>query len=112
MNVVAVSSYTSSRTNPVRFERGDALLVGRKDADYPGWIWVTTLSGAEGWAPEVYIAMSTDDHGVATATYSAEELDTKEGQRLRVLMELAGWLWVENERGKTGWVPKHTTRPA
>ena len=41
----------------------------------------------------------------ARQDYTARELDVAVGERVRVDRELAGWLWVHNEAGQSGWIP-------
>jgi hypothetical protein len=104
-------AHKTSFPNPIEFRPGDPLIVGKIDEEYPGWIWVTIPSGLQGWAPESLIRYDTETSGVALEEYTARELDTAEGERVRCSRELAGWLWVENEEGRKGWIPKKTARP-
>ncbi len=85
------------------------MLLGKRDSEYPGWIWVTTACGDQGWAPEVYIAADSSNEGVALEPYTAKELNTVAGEPLFFHKELSDWLWVENVRGECGWIPKKTT---
>jgi hypothetical protein len=110
MNCIAISQHKSSYPKPVSFEPGDALVLGQRDDVYPGWIWVVSPSGNEGWAPESLIRVTARDSGVALSAYTARELDTQTGERLFSTRELDGWLWVKNEKGESGWIPKETVR--
>ena len=110
MIYVAVSPHRSNYPDPISFEPGDTVALGRRDAQHRGWIWVTAPSGKQGWAPESFVRISTPEEGVATSAYTARELNTDVGERLSCVTELAGWLWVENEKGESGWVPKDTVR--
>ena len=49
---------------------------------------------------------------MAREDYTARELDTAAGERVRSLRELDGWAWVENERRQSGWVPVATLADA
>lgn len=106
MELVVTVSHKSSYPKPIHFSPGDTLELGKRDHEYLGWIWVTTPSRNEGWAPKALIRRSTDRQGVALAEYSARELETQEGDQITCLRELNGWLWVENDQGATGWIPK------
>ena len=106
MEYVIIAAHKSSFPDPVRSSPGDRLVLGKKDEEYPGWIWVTIPSGLQGWAPESLIRFETEKSGVALEEYTARELDTTEGEHVRCTRELAGWLWVENVAGQTGWIPK------
>ncbi|MEO8446490.1 MAG: SH3 domain-containing protein [bacterium] len=37
------------------------------------------------------------------------ELDVNEGCIVSVMKELNGWLWVRNDDGDEGWIPKDNT---
>ena len=110
MHVLAIVAHRSAYPDPIRFEAGDRLIIGERDDEYPGWIRVSTADGNVGWAPEQLIETLSSTRGVATCTYTARELDTVVGDVLVCHRELNGWLWVENARGETGWVPRKTTR--
>ena len=109
MQVLAIIAHRSAYPDPISFEPGDVLMLGERDDEHPGWIRVCTTDGKAGWAPEQYIDASSATRGIATATYIARELDIVAGEALLVHHELNDWLWVENARGDTGWVPKGST---
>ena len=109
MKYVAVSPHRSNYPDPIRLTRGDAVALGRRDDQHPGWIWVTTNRGEQGWAPEASLDIAGGARGVAREHYKAVELDVVAGQRLRVHRELAGWLWVEDKQGQCGWIPRANT---
>ena len=111
MKRVVVEAHRSNYPNPVRFQRGDRVAIGRRDQEFPGWVWVATEAGIEGWAPEQYLDVS-DDMAVARRDYQATELDTDVGEQLEQLQELNDWAWVVNDRGEEGWVPLRTLRLA
>lgn len=112
MRIITISPHTSDYPTPISFVPGDRLLLGKRDSEYPGWVWVTTSSGEEGWAPEVYIAPNSSNEGIALEPYTAKELNTVPGESLISHRELSDWLWVENKHGECGWVPKKTTNYA
>lgn len=111
MKVIVIEAHVSSYPNPIRFNEGDALILGVRDTEFPGWIRTTTKDGNEGWAPEQYIQVNEDDsrQGRAACDYSAFELTTVVGEALLVKRELNDWYWVENTSGAEGWVPVQTT---
>ena len=96
---IVVTSYKSQYPDPIEFSKGDLLVVGKRDTEYPGWIWVTTSNKNEGWAPETLINKTSTNSGNALAEYTARELDTETGDLLGCTKELHGWVWVENDRG-------------
>lgn len=110
MEYVAITPHRSNYPDPIRLEAGDRVALGRIDDQYPGWVWVTSPSGNEGWAPESLIQIDRPGSGLVTDAYTARELDTRTGDRLSCTSELNGWLWVQNENGETGWVPRETVQ--
>jgi len=111
MEAIVTKSHRSKYPNPVKFTAGDQLAPGRHDEDYPGWIRITTQDGNEGWAPESLISVHEGGGGAtATGDYCARELDTEKGETVSCDREVCGWIWVENQTGKTGWVPVETLR--
>ena len=112
MRIIVTSDHTSSFPNPITFSPGDPLRLGKRDSEYPGWIWVTTPCGGQGWAPDAYIEAASATQGVATESYTAKELNTVAGESLIRHKELNEWLWVENDYGECGWIPKKTTSDA
>ena len=108
MRYLITTSHTSRYPDPVEFSRGDQVVMGRRDSEYAGWIWVVDPRGNEGWAPESYLRAETHEVGIALSDYSAAELNTSPGEIVKCLNELNGWLWVETADGKHGWIPKDT----
>lgn len=113
MTVVVIQPHVSTFPNPISFEPGQRVQLGRRDTEYGGWIFVTTADGNEGWAPEQYIA-STDNPsvGIARCRYNAFELDTQLHEQLDVISELNKWYLVRNRAGQEGWIPMQTVAPA
>ncbi len=112
MKLIAIESYQSCYPDPVFFRSGDLVSIGRKDDEYPGWIWITTRDGLQGWAPEQYLSINVlTKNATAKQDYSARELDTHKGDILTLHYELNSWGWVENGGNSSGWVPLHTTKP-
>jgi len=110
MEYVVVSRHRSGYPDPVRLRPGDPVTLGRRDQEYPGWIWVTDPSGRQGWAPESLLRIGAAERGTATTEYTARELNVEAGDRVTGETELAGWLWVRNEQGNAGWVPREKVK--
>ena len=105
----AARPYLSKYPDPVRFRRGDRIVLGHRDAEFPGWIRVTDPRGRSGWAPESILDSVGGADAEAIEDYEATELDVSPGDRLTVHKQVAGWLWVCNEHGEQGWVPVSVT---
>lgn len=101
--------HTSQSPDPICLQVGDFVQVGEMDAEYPGWVWVTTVDGNQGWAPIQYLEFHKYDGNVKILqSYTAKELTTKENEILMLHYELNQWGWMENEHQETGWVPMKT----
>ena len=105
---IVVSDHTSHYPDPIQFSKGDEIALGKGDTEYPGWISVITADDNEGWAPQSLIDRTSSHSGIALMEYSARELDVLIGDIVSCIRELHGWLWVENEKGESGWVPKES----
>ena len=108
MPSLVVIAHRSSFPDPIQFSPGDLLDLGKRDEEYPGWIWVRDLSGREGVAPECFSDAATNGRGVALEQYDSTELDTSVGEQVTCIRELCSWVWVESEQGKHGWIPAKT----
>lgn len=112
MQWIAISAHKSNYPNPIHFQAGDLVEVGIKDDEFPGWIWVTTLDGNQGWAPIQYLQIDVSGkRAVAIQSYSAQELETSIDEVVKLHWELNGWGWVENEDDFFGWVPMKNIQP-
>lgn len=109
MKYLVISEYASHYPNPIKFQVGDVVQIGDIDNEFPGWVWVTTYDGNQGWAPIQFLQIDDKNKtGISLQNYSACELNTKIGDQLILLQELNGWAWVENDRNEHGWVPSNT----
>ena len=102
------TAYRRSTSTPIRCGRGESVQLGRRDDQYPGWVRVMTVARSEGWAPQSMIEVVTSDRGLLNEDYDARELTTKLGEEVTCIRQLAGWAWVENAQGDSGWVPLET----
>jgi hypothetical protein len=53
-----------------------------------------------------------EEEAIATAAYSAAELDVEPGDTVQVHAEGGGWLWCEDESSNFGWVPAACVKQA
>ena len=88
----------------IQVQAGDRVILGDRDTEWPQFVWTALASGLGGWVPSV---LFDAERGQASALqdYDTRELDADHGQELTLHRELAGWWWVENARGDSGWVP-------
>jgi hypothetical protein len=111
MDSYVIKAHKSNYPNPVEFKSKDMLDVGAEDMEYPGWIWVITRDGNEGWAPiEYVIPVDGSKQGVAISNYCARELDVEIGEKLQIYNTVCGWHYATNSRGENGWVPQECLR--
>ena len=105
-----IEAHVSDYSNPIVFSAGDAVTIGRRDDEFPGWIRVQTADRNEGWAPESYLTFTGGRSATADCDYCARELDTSLGEALEMLLELNGWIWCRRLQGEEGWVPAKSVR--
>ena len=113
MKLVVTKNHKSNYLNPIMFKKGELLVIGKKDNEYKGWIWVTTESGNQGWAPIQYLQIKEESNTAeAKQYYNAKELDTVLEEELTLHYELNDWGLVEKRDGSVGWIPMNTTKTA
>ena len=101
-----LKSYTTQYPDPITIRKGDLVTLGKRDTDFPGWIWATSLeSGKSGWVPEQFLRIR-GDQAESLRDYSARELTVAEGSMVTVLEALLGWCLVESDSGDRGWIPQ------
>lgn len=88
----------------IRVAAGDAVALGERDVEWPGFIWTTLASGLGGWVP-ADVFDTQQGPATATAEYDTRELDADVGEVLHLHREMAEWWWAENARGDCGWIP-------
>ena len=95
----AREAWTASYDPPLRVAAGDRLGVGRRDGEWPGWVWCVDHGGLGGWLPEEVV-----DGDRAAADFDTRELTVAEGDLLEPLHRRHGWTWCRGTQGE-GWVP-------
>lgn len=109
----AISDYEVSYPRPVVFKSGDSVKVIKSDASWPGWVWVETSDGNQGWAPRSVLGGNSEDGNVfaALADYNGTELSAAKGERLEGLHEESGWVWCRRGDSSEGWFPLFNLKP-
>lgn len=100
-----IRSYQSPYADPLRLAHGDRVTILPRPSEWPGWLWCRDANGKTGWAPEAFLSR-TDAEARLARDYDAVELSVEPGETIRPVLELAGWVWGTDDRGKTGWVPR------
>ncbi|MDQ2728585.1 MAG: SH3 domain-containing protein [Actinomycetota bacterium] len=93
---------------PLRLAVGDEVQVGKRDNEWPHFVFVTVPRGS-GWVPGRYLSRSSG-LAVVRTPYDTTELPTEVGEVLEVLAEdvESGWVWCRSSSGREGWVPLKT----
>jgi hypothetical protein len=93
---------------PIEFVPGDQVMVGDRDSEWPGFVFVTSDEGS-GWVPGRYLSAGAGPADVVVP-YNTRELPTLIGQVLEVVEEdiESGWIWCRSSSGAEGWVPIDT----
>lgn len=100
----AVKPWQIHYPDPIRGAAGGRLLLGRRDDEYPGWVWATAADGRAGWVPEAWLCVEGDT-GVLLRDYTAAELALEPGDEVSGELTEGGWLWATAVDGRMGWVP-------
>jgi hypothetical protein len=100
----AVKSWQVIYADPVRGVTGDQLALGRRDEEYPGWVWATAADGRAGWVPEGWLRVEGES-AVLLRNYTAAELPLEVGDIVSGELTVNGWLWATNAVGQEGWAP-------
>ncbi len=103
----ANADYTVIDRAPLTLLQGQFVRLGRRDADWPGWVWVTAEDGRGSYVPEEVVKATTGDQAEVVHPFQAHDLSVKKGERVTSLREVKGWHWCRNEAGGEGWLPSY-----
>jgi hypothetical protein len=100
-----IKPYQAAYPDPICVQTGEVLQTGRRDDEWPGWVWCTDPRGKSGWAPEELISI---ENGQTTAAfdYDARELSAISGERVELLEFRRGWYRAVKADGQSGWLPQ------
>lgn len=106
--VVVREAHEIPGRRPLFLHAGDVVTVGRRDDDWPAFVFVECERGA-GWVPARNLSADSGRAAVLVP-YDTTELPTRGGERLEVLArdDESGWHWCRNAAGREGWVPVRT----
>jgi hypothetical protein len=104
--------------NPLELRAGDRVRVGRPDAGWPGWIWVTAADGRGSHVPEDLLEPVPDADGDdfqagmarVRRDFHARDLSVRKDETVESLREVRGWHWCRTASGEEGWLPAYLLR--
>jgi hypothetical protein len=102
---LVTEAWKATYPEPIELATGDAVVVGRRDAEWPEFVWCDAETGRSGWVPAAFLDTPEDAEATTTRAYSARELTATAGEPVEVLESAAGWSWCRTPRGTTGWLP-------
>jgi hypothetical protein len=105
MNAIVITDWQVMYPDPLMLGVGEAVRLGQRDTEWPGWIWCVGTAGPGGWVPEQYIEIH-DSQGVMRQDYTAAELAVRAGEPVTAGQRVNGWAWCTNAQGESGWVPE------
>ncbi len=103
----AVQEYQAAYPEAMIIQAGEALRLGKREEEWPGWIWCTNADGQSGWVPDSYLE-ARGGFGIARRDYANAELSLTAGEALMLHFEESGWYWATNQRGYSGWAPENS----
>ena len=109
---LATADYEVIDRAPLTLAEGDLVRPGQADTDWPGWIWVTAVSGRGSYVPEELLSPQADGTARVTQPFHARDLTVKKGDSIESLREVKGWHWCRDQQGTEGWLPAYLLRPA
>ena len=99
------TAWTASREFPIVAAAGDRVTVGRRDDEWPDYLWCTAATGEASWLPESVLELVVDGSATAARAYSAAELTVGVGDEVHVGERIGGWTWCTDQFGESGWLP-------
>ncbi|WP_028575269.1 SH3 domain-containing protein [Desulfonatronovibrio hydrogenovorans] len=106
---LVIQDHTSEYPEPITFEKGAPLTVGEKyegPEDWDNWFFCETPGQKGGWVPAQIIETLKDKTARASQSYTAKELNVRQGDLLVGSKILNGWVWCNRSgRSESGWVP-------
>ena len=101
----ARKAWKRSYETPLAVTAGQMVTVGRRDSDWPDFLWCQDAEDREGWLPEAILAIEGAS-ARAVEDYDAIELSVSTGDVVEGQRVLAGWIWCRDTAGDEGWLPE------
>ncbi len=113
-------SFKASIIERLTYNSKVTVLDESSDSQGQHWVQIKSATGKTGWTPKYEVAPSLSSYQYVSAnngavmrkgagTNYAITVTLKQNETLKVLNTLNGWLNVENESGKRGWVLESQT---
>jgi hypothetical protein len=106
------ADYTVIDRAPLTLAAGDTVKVGRTDADWPGWVWVTAADGRGSYVPVDILDLHADPTARVLQPFAAHDLSVKARELVHSLRHVKGWHWCQNSQGMEGWLPAYLLQEA
>ena len=103
----ANADYTVIDRAPLTLTAGQTVRLGRRDADWPGWVWATSEDGRGSYVPEEVVDATESENAVVLQAFQAQDLSVKKHDLVSSLREVKGWHWCRNAGGQEGWLPAY-----
>jgi hypothetical protein len=104
-----IRDYVTPFSEPLAVSMGERLRIGKRDEEWPEFVWCVNQEGKGGWIPEEHIERS-EDIGYARRDYTTQELTVRAGETVALFEQDSRWFWAENAAGKKGWIPAKVVR--
>jgi len=103
----ANADYTVIDRAPLSLLPGQSVRLGRRDGDWPGWVWVTADDGRGSYVPEEVVQATHGDRATVLQAFEAHDLSVKKHETVASIREVKGWHWCRNQAGDEGWLPSY-----
>ena len=102
--------YEVNDPHPLVLHTNSAVECIRKDAGWPGWVWVQA-GDQTGWMPEDCLHSAEIGPTCTTKPFDGTELSARRGEILTVVDSAPGWILGRKADGSEGWFPLFNLRP-
>ncbi len=100
-----VRDYRGHCSNPILFEVGDVVTVGKRGTRWPAFVRTITANGNAGWAPADWLRPMGNGFAMASHRFLAKEVNASAGEEGRVVRSYGGWSWIVLDSQAYGWIP-------
>lgn len=102
-----IADYQSPYPDPIIFQKGEKVTVGKEfndDPEWKDWVWCEGENDSKAWVPKQYLKIEPDS-GIFLTDYNALELSIVVGETLKIHEIVNGFGMAEKSNGERGWVP-------